>query len=83
MSNAIETEIVKLRETLRRHEYLYYVLDRPEISDAGYDGLMRRLLEMETAHPEFVSAESPTQRVGGAPREGFVKLRHSAPMLRR
>lgn len=72
----------QLRAELRRHEYLYYVLDQPEISDAAYDGLMRRLLELERAHPELpVPPDSPTQRVGGAPREGFVKVRHSAPML--
>ncbi len=72
----------QLRAELRRHEHLYYVLDRPEISDAAYDGLMRRLQELEREHPEIpVPADSPTLRVGGAPREGFVKVRHSAPML--
>lgn len=74
-------EVEELREELRRHEYLYYVLDQPEISDAEYDALMRRLQDFETAHPELASPDSPTQRVGGKPREGFVKVRHSSPML--
>jgi DNA ligase (NAD+) len=74
-------EIERLREELRRHEHLYYVLDRPEIADADYDALMRRLQELEAAHPDFASPDSPTQRVGGKPREGFVKVRHSSPML--
>src|SRR6202451_4039177 len=74
-------EVEKLREELRRHEHLYYVLDTPEITDAEYDVLIRRLQELEAAHPEFVTPDSPTQRVGGKPREGFVKVRHSSPML--
>src|SRR5271157_3246486 len=75
------TEIAKLREELRRHEHLYYVLDKPEITDAEYDALMRRLQELEAKHPELLTADSPTQRVGGKPREGFVKVPHSSPML--
>jgi DNA ligase (NAD+) len=74
-------EIEQLRSEIRRHEHLYYVLDQPEISDAEYDALMRRLQELEAAHPELATPDSPTQRVGGAPREGFVKVPHSAPML--
>jgi len=74
-------EIERLRDELRRHEHLYYVLDAPEISDAEYDELMRRLKGLEAEHPELVTPDSPTQRVGGAPREGFVKVAHSAPML--
>jgi DNA ligase (NAD+) len=74
-------DIESLRETLRHHEHLYYVLDRPEIGDAEYDALMRRLIALEAEHPELVTPESPTQRVGGKPREGFVKIRHSTPML--
>jgi DNA ligase (NAD+) len=73
--------IETLRTGLRRHEYLYYVLDQPEISDAEYDAMMRELRQLETEHPELLAADSPTQRVGGAPREGFVKVRHSSPML--
>src|SRR5580700_6705425 len=75
------TEVEKLREELRRHEHLYYVLDRPEITDAEYDALMRRLQELETQHPELATPDSPSQRVGGKPREGFTKVRHSAQML--
>ena len=71
----------ELREDLRRHEHLYYVLDTPEISDAEYDALMHKLLALEQAHPELVTPDSPTQRVGGSPREGFIKVRHSSPML--
>jgi DNA ligase (NAD+) len=73
--------IEHLRQQLRRHEHLYYVLDAPEISDAEYDALMRELQKLETAHPESVTPDSPTQRVGGQPREGFTKLPHSSPML--
>ncbi len=74
-------EIQTLRNELRRHEHLYYVLDQPEISDAEYDALMRRLQELEAAHPDLASPDSPTQRVGGKPREGFVKVHHSTQML--
>jgi DNA ligase (NAD+) len=77
----VKEEIEKLREEIRRHEYLYYVLDQPEISDAEFDALMRRLAELEKQHPEYDSPDSPTHRVGGRPREGFVKVRHSSPML--
>ncbi|MEO7145739.1 MAG: NAD-dependent DNA ligase LigA, partial [Bryobacteraceae bacterium] len=76
-----QQEIDQLRETLRRHEHLYYVLDHPEIDDAAYDALMRQLQALETQHPESIVPESPTQRVGGKPREGFVKAPHSSPML--
>ncbi len=74
-------KIEALREKLRHHEHLYYVLDAPEISDAQYDALMRELDALEKAHPELVTPDSPTQRVGGKPREGFVKVPHSSPML--
>jgi DNA ligase (NAD+) len=74
-------EVEKLREQLRHHEHLYYVLDAPEISDAEYDVLIRRLQELETLHPELATPDSPTRRVGGKAREGFVKVRHSSPML--
>src|SRR5579872_6420437 len=74
-------EIAALREELRRHEHLYYVLDAPEITDAEYDALMRKLKELEEAHPELASPDSPTKRVGGKAREGFVKVRHSSQML--
>ncbi len=77
----VEAELEDLREKLQHHEYLYYVLDRPQITDAEYDRMMRRLLELEAANPELVTPDSPTQRVGGKAREGFVKVRHSSPML--
>jgi DNA ligase (NAD+) len=78
---AVKKEIENLREKLRHHEYLYYVLDEPEISDAAYDRMMNRLRELEAAHPELVTSDSPTVRVGGAPREGFSTVRHARPML--
>ena len=81
MAESVSKQIEELRSALRRHEHLYYVLDQPEITDAEYDGLMRTLQELESGHPELITTDSPTQRVGGKPREGFVKLRHSSPML--
>jgi DNA ligase, NAD-dependent len=81
MSESVRQRIEHLRDEIRRHEYLYYVLDQPEITDAEFDRLVRELQELEKAHPEFVTPDSPTQRVGGKPREGFVKVRHSSPML--
>ena len=74
-------EIEELRDKLRHHEYRYYVLDEPEISDAAYDRLMERLKELEAGHPELVTPDSPSVRVGGAPREGFQTVRHARPML--
>jgi DNA ligase (NAD+) len=70
-----------LRESIRHHEYLYYVLDNPEISDGDFDKLMQQLKEIEAANPTLITSDSPTQRVGGKPREGFVKVAHSSPML--
>ncbi|HKN35093.1 MAG TPA: NAD-dependent DNA ligase LigA [Terriglobales bacterium] len=77
----IEKELETLRDEIRYHEHRYYVLDQPEISDAGFDKLMDKLKKLEAEHPELVTPDSPTQRVGGKPREGFVKVRHSSPML--
>jgi DNA ligase (NAD+) len=74
-------KIESLREKIRRHEYLYYVVDNPEISDPEFDKLMRQLKDLEAEHPELITPDSPTQRVGGKPREGFVKVPHSSPML--
>jgi DNA ligase (NAD+) len=76
-----EQKIEALREELRRHEHLYYVLDAPEWTDAQYDARMNELKALEAAHPELVTPDSPTQRVGGKPKEGFVKVAHSRPML--
>jgi DNA ligase (NAD+) len=73
--------IDELRDELRHHEYQYHVLDSPEISDAAYDALMRELRRLETEYPELVTADSPSQRVGGKPKEGFAKVEHSRPML--
>src|SRR5712671_5254600 len=78
---AIEKKIESLREKIRHHEYRYYVLDDPEVSDAEFDRLMNEVKKLEAAHPDLVTPDSPTQRVGGKPREGFVKVAHSIPML--
>lgn len=74
-------QIEDLREKIRHHEHLYYVLDDPSISDAEFDDLMRELQRMEKEHPELITPDSPTQRVGGKPKEGFAKVAHSRPML--
>ncbi|MGN6594277.1 MAG: NAD-dependent DNA ligase LigA [Terriglobales bacterium] len=79
--SALGREIERLREEIRRHERLYYVEDKPQISDAEFDLLMRRLQELEKAHPELITPDSPTQRVGGEPRAGLVKARHSSPLM--
>ncbi|MGA8938645.1 MAG: NAD-dependent DNA ligase LigA, partial [Acidobacteriaceae bacterium] len=76
-----EQSIEALREELRHHEYLYYVLDAPEWTDAQYDSRMNQLRALEAEHPELITADSPTQRVGGKPKEGFAKVTHSRPML--
>jgi DNA ligase (NAD+) len=76
-----DQEIQELCDQLRHHEYLYYVEDSPELTDAQYDALMKRLKKLEEKHPELVTADSPSQRVGGKPKDGFVKMPHSRPML--
>ena len=76
-----QSDISRLREELRRHEHLYYVLDHPEITDAEYDALTRSLQTLEREHPELITPDSPTQRVGGKPREGFNKVPHTTAML--
>jgi DNA ligase (NAD+) len=80
-SASSEKQIEKLREELRRHEYLYYVQDEPEISDVKFDRMMAELQKLEAEHPELVTPDSPTQRVGGAPRKGFETRRHSPAMM--
>ena len=77
----IRDEIERLRREVERHNRLYYVLDAPEISDAEYDALFRRLQELEAAHPELASPDSPTQRVGAPPAERFRTVAHTLPML--
>jgi DNA ligase (NAD+) len=79
--SSVSQKIEELREKLRHHEYLYYVLDTPEISDAEFDAMMRELQALEKEHPELIVPDSPSQRVGGKPREGFVKVAHSSAML--
>jgi len=69
-----DQQIDALREDLRHHEHLYYVLDTPEWTDAQYDAAMNRLKALEAEHPELVTPDSPTQRVGGKPKEGFAKV---------
>ena len=76
-----DKKIEVLRERIRHHEYRYYVLDAPEIKDADFDKLMNELKRLEAEHPKLITPDSPTQRVGGKPREGFVKAKHSSPML--
>ncbi len=80
-SSALEKKTEALREKIRHHEYRYYVLDDPEVSDAEFDALMNELKKLEAQHPELITPDSPTQRVGGKPREGFAKSKHSSPML--
>lgn len=76
-----EARIEALRDVIRHHEYRYYVLDSPEISDAEYDSLFHELQELETGHPSLISPDSPTQRVGGEPLAGFGEVRHGELML--
>jgi len=76
-----EQKLTELRTTLRHHEYLYHVMDTPEIPDAEYDRLMRELRELEAQHPELITPDSPTQRVGAAPLASFSQIRHEVPML--
>src|SRR5712691_8359279 len=80
-TKGVEAKIEALREEIRHHEYRYYGLDDPELTDAEFDRLMNELKKLETKNPELITPDSPTQRVGGKPREGFVKVRHSSPML--
>jgi DNA ligase (NAD+) len=77
----IRAQLEKLRSRIRRHDYLYYVLDRPEISDAEYDKLYLKLKRLEEQHPDLITPDSPTQRVGGQPVEGFAPVQHKAAML--
>lgn len=77
----VRREVERLRKEIEHHNYCYYVLDRPEISDAEYDRLFDRLVELEKAYPELVTPDSPTQRVGAKPVEEFGTVRHTVPML--
>ena len=81
MNTTVAKEIERLREEIRKHDYAYYVLDRPTISDAQYDRRFAELKKLETAHPEWITADSPTQRVAGTPSKAFTPFRHRVPML--
>ncbi|HIF9325414.1 TPA: NAD-dependent DNA ligase LigA [Photobacterium damselae] len=81
MSNELHQELLSLREQLDYHGYRYYVEDNPEVPDAEYDRLMQRLLTIESEHPEWVTIDSPSQRVGGVPLDGFTQVKHELPML--
>src|SRR5712691_4838859 len=76
-----KSQIERLRRKIREHEYRYFVLDAPTISDAAFDRLVNHLKQLEAANPRLVTSDSPTQRVGGSPREGFITVRHQRPML--
>jgi DNA ligase (NAD+) len=78
---AVQRRAVELREQIREHDHRYYVLDDPKVSDAAYDKLFAELQQIEREHPELLTADSPTQRVGGAPRADFAPVRHRSPML--
>jgi len=80
-SSEVLKEIQHLREEIRHHDYLYHVADDPQISDAAYDRLMKRLKQLEAVNPKLVTSDSPTQRLGGAPREGFQTVQHRTPMV--
>ena len=81
MSNQYKTKIERLREDIRQHDILYYINDRPTISDREYDLLIRELLDLEVKFPEFITPDSPTQRVGGKVAKKFSALAHKTPML--
>ena len=78
---SIEKQIEKLRDEIRRHDELYYLQANPEISDREYDALIEKLRRLEAQHPELITPDSPTQRVGGRPAEGFSEFVHRRPML--
>ena len=77
----IQTQIDNLRKTLRQYEYEYHVLDNPTVPDSEYDRLFHQLKALELEHPEFLTSDSPTQRVGAKPLSGFSQIRHEIPML--
>jgi len=81
VAKSIQSEIEKLREEIRDHEHRYYALNDPQISDSEFDKLMARLKELESLHPELITPDSPTQRVGGVPAQEFPKVRHTTPMM--
>src|SRR5436190_14940319 len=78
---ALQRRLEELRQQINHHNYRYYALDAPEVSDAEYDALFRELRDIETAHPELASPDSPTQRIGTAPQDAFGVVQHRVPML--
>ena len=81
MADTIQSQLDALRQSLHLHAHRYYVLDDPQIPDAEYDRLYKALQDLEAAHPELITLDSPTQRVGGKPLDGFASVRHKLPML--
>ena len=81
MAKDVKKQIVQFRKEIRKHDYLYYVLNQPEISDRQYDKLFAELKAIEQKNPELITLDSPTQRVSGQPLEGFATVRHAVPML--
>ncbi len=81
MANSVKQRIDKLRDELNHHNHLYHVLAKPEISDQEYDKLMRELIDLETAHPDLITPDSPTQRIGGEPIDGFETVTHAVRMM--
>jgi DNA ligase (NAD+) len=81
MAQDVKKRIEQLRDEIRRHDHLYYVLNQPKISDRQYDALFAKLKALEQANPQLITADSPTQRVAGEPLEGFASVRHVVPML--
>ncbi len=81
MAGNVKKRIEQLRNEIRRHDYLYYVLNKPEVTDRQYDKLFAELKALEQANPQLITADSPTQRVSEQPLEGFASIRHAVPML--
>ena len=81
MIKKIKDNLEKLRKKINENNYRYYVLDDPQISDAQYDMDFRQLQALEKAYPEFITADSPTQRVGAMPLKEFAEVQHEVPML--
>ncbi|MFA6320869.1 MAG: NAD-dependent DNA ligase LigA, partial [Candidatus Omnitrophota bacterium] len=81
MAKDIKKEIEELRKVIEGHDHLYYVLNKPSMSDQEYDKLYRNLKDLELAHPELITPDSPTQRVGGKPAKNFSTVKHLVPMM--
>src|SRR3990167_3160690 len=81
MNDKIENKVNKLRQQINEHNYRYYVLDDPRVSDAEYDRLFRELQQLEHDYPQSITPDSPTQRIGAAPLKAFAKVQHEIPML--